>query len=163
MSNETTSNNTEDDDTEMQSCIENQKECNKTHEETEQCVSAKPENKLGSKDESCDSEVLAEHTAVSNPVEEKDNVEMHDLSQTITEKLKFLSEGRESISAVQTMQIQLQVCVSIHYNIYLLYYYLLLQIYIYIALHYLSYVYYYVYTFNAELSNILAYLNTKLN
>lgn len=84
------------------------KECEEKHEETEQCVSAKPEEKLGSKEESCDSEA-SEHKTVSNPVEERTNEEMNDLSQVITEKLRFLSEGRESVSAVQTMQIQLQV------------------------------------------------------
>lgn len=109
-SNETAPHNVEDDDAEVQSCAESPKDCTKTHEETEQCVSVKPESKVDSKDESCDSQVSAEHK-VSNPVEEKDNGEMHELSQTITEKLRFLSEGRDSVSAVQTMQIQLQVCI----------------------------------------------------
>ncbi|KAL6438012.1 hypothetical protein ACFW04_004351 [Cataglyphis niger] len=93
-----------------QPCTESQEECNEVCEETEQCISVKIEEKLDSKDESCDSEVLTEDKTVPNTVEEKDNdkKEMIDLSQIITEKLKFLSEGRESVSAVQTMQIQLQ-------------------------------------------------------
>ncbi|XP_070150243.1 formin-binding protein 4 isoform X2 [Polyergus mexicanus] len=111
-SNETISRNTENDDAGIhnQSCTESQEECNETHEEAEQCVSVKTEEKLDSKDESCDSEVLVEDKTAPNTVEEKDNdkKEMNDLSQIITEKLKFLSEGRESVSAVQTMQIQLQ-------------------------------------------------------
>jgi len=40
---------------------------------------------------------------MNNLVEEKANEEMNNLSQVITEKLKFLSEGRESVSAVQTI------------------------------------------------------------
>lgn len=72
-------------------------------------MSANTEEKPGSKDELCDSaEVPAEHNKAAD-AEEKDNGEMAELSQIITEKLKFLSEGRESVSAVQTMQIQLQV------------------------------------------------------
>ncbi|XP_011269281.2 uncharacterized protein LOC105259194 [Camponotus floridanus] len=112
-SSETISCNTEDDDAKIhnQSCTENQEESNEMHKETEQCSSIKTDEKLDSKDESCDSEVLAEDkTSITNTIEEKDNDkrEMNDLSQIITEKLKFLSEGRESVSAVQTMQIQLQ-------------------------------------------------------
>lgn len=84
--------------------------CEETHEATEQCISAKPEEKLASKEESCDSEVAAEHKT-SDPVEERTNEEVNDLLQIITEKLKFLSEARESVSAVQTMQIQLQVSI----------------------------------------------------
>lgn len=117
MSSETTSRNAEDDDVEVnnQLCAESQKDCDESHKEIEQCV-IKTEEKLSSKDESCDSEVSAEHKIASSAVEEKANEEMNDLSQIITEKLKFLSEGRESVSAVQTMQIQLQV--SIHFYIY---------------------------------------------
>ncbi|XP_072756609.1 uncharacterized protein [Anoplolepis gracilipes] len=112
-SSETISRNTEDDDAGIhnQSCTESQEENNKVREETEQCDGVKTEEKLDSKDESCDSEVLAEDKRVSNAVEEKDKndkKEMNDLSQIITEKLKFLSEGRENVYAVQTMQIQLQ-------------------------------------------------------
>lgn len=108
---ETISRNIEDNDVGMhsQSGAESQKECDEVCEETEQCVSVKSDEKLDSKEESCDSEVSAERKTASNVVEEKDNTEMNDLSQIITEKLKFLSEGRESVSAVQTMQIQLQV------------------------------------------------------
>ncbi|XP_011864737.1 PREDICTED: formin-binding protein 4-like [Vollenhovia emeryi] len=107
---ETTSRNAEDGDTGMQTqlCAESEKECDEAHKETEQCVSIKTEDKLNVKDESCDSEASVEHKTVLNVVEEKANEEMNDLSQIITEKLKFLSEGRESVSAVQTMQIQLQ-------------------------------------------------------
>ncbi|XP_050450317.1 formin-binding protein 4-like isoform X2 [Cataglyphis hispanica] len=111
VSSETISRNTENDmGIPNQPCTESQEECNEVCEETEQCISVKIEEKLDSKDESCDSEVLAEDKTVPNTVEEKDNdkKEMNDLSQIITEKLKFLSEGRESVSAVQTMQIQLQ-------------------------------------------------------
>lgn len=105
--------NVEDDDVGVhsQSCTESQKECDEVHEETEQCVSVNSDEKLDSKEESCDSEVSIERKTASNVVEEKDNTEMNDLSQIITEKLKFLSEGRESVSAVQTMQIQLQVSI----------------------------------------------------
>lgn len=92
-----------------QLCAESQKECDETHKETEQCIGTKTEEKLNLKDESCDSEISTEHKIVTNVVEEKANEEMNDLSQIITEKLKFLSEGRENVSAVQTMQIQLQV------------------------------------------------------
>lgn len=108
---ETISRNIEDNDVGMhsQSGTESQKECDEVCEETEQCVSVKSDEKLDSKEESCDSEVSTERKTASNVVEEKDNTEMNDLSQIITEKLKFLSEGRESVSAVQTMQIQLQV------------------------------------------------------
>jgi len=95
--------------THSQSCAESQKECDEVREETEQCVNVKSDEKLDSKEESCDSEVSTERKTASNVVEEKDNTEMNDLSQIITEKLKFLSEGRENVSAVQTMQIQLQV------------------------------------------------------
>ncbi|XP_029160362.1 formin-binding protein 4-like isoform X2 [Nylanderia fulva] len=109
---ESISHNTEDDDVGIQNqpCSESQEECNEAREETEQCVSAKTEEKLDSKDESCDSEIFTEDKPVSNTIEERENdkKEMNDLSQIITEKLKFLSEGRESVSAVQTMQIQLQ-------------------------------------------------------
>lgn len=112
-SGETISCNTEHDDAKIhnQSCTENQEECNEMHEETEQCSSVNIDEKLDPKDESCDSEVLAEDKTIINTIEERDNdkKEMNDLSQIITEKLKFLSEGRESVSAVQTMQIQLQV------------------------------------------------------
>lgn len=94
-----------------QSCTEDPKECDEIHEETEQCISTKSEEKLSSKEESCDSEVSVEHKTVPNPIEERTNEEMSELSQIITEKLKFLSEGRESVSAVQTMQIQLQVSI----------------------------------------------------
>ncbi|XP_011696542.1 PREDICTED: formin-binding protein 4-like isoform X2 [Wasmannia auropunctata] len=109
-SSETISRNTEDSDAVVhnQLCTESQKECDEAHKEAEQCVSIKTEEKLSLKDESCDSEVSVEHKTVSNVVEEKVSEEMNDLSQIITEKLKFLSEGRESVSAVQTMQIQLQ-------------------------------------------------------
>jgi len=95
-------------------CAESQKECDEVHKEMEQCVST--EEKLSLKDDSCDSEISTEHKTVLNVVEEKANEEMNDLSQIITEKLKFLSEGRENVSAVQTMQIQLQV--SIYYYMY---------------------------------------------
>lgn len=117
VSNETTSRNTEDGDTGVhnQLCAESQKECDEVHKEIDQCISVKTEEKLNLKDESCDSEVSTEYKTVPN-VEEKANEEMNDLSQIITEKLKFLSEGRENVSAVQTMQIQLQV--SIHFYMY---------------------------------------------
>ncbi|XP_032677358.1 formin-binding protein 4-like isoform X3 [Odontomachus brunneus] len=110
LTNNGTTSRNDDGDAEMhsQSCIEGPKECEETREQTEQCISVKPEEKLSSKEESCDSEVPVEHKTASNPVEERTNDEMNDLSQIITEKLKFLSEGRESVSAVQTMQIQLQ-------------------------------------------------------
>lgn len=98
-----------DAETHNQLSTEGPKECEETHEGTEQCISAKPEDKLASKEQSYDSEVSAEQKTASNPAEERTNEEMNDLSQIITEKLKFLSEGRESVSAVQTMQIQLQV------------------------------------------------------
>lgn len=116
MSTETTSHNDEDSNTSMQNqlCAESQKECDETQKETEQSIGIKTEEKLNLKDESCDSEVSAEHKIVSNVVEEKANEEMNDLSQIITEKLKFLSEGRESVSAVQTMQIQLQVSIYLY-------------------------------------------------
>jgi len=94
---------------------ESQKECDEVHKEMEQCVSIKTEEKLSLKDDSCDSEISTEHKTVLNVVEEKAE-EMNDLSQIITEKLKFLSEGRENVSAVQTMQIQLQV--SIYFYMY---------------------------------------------
>lgn len=115
MSTETTSRNAEDDDVGVQNqlCLESQKECDEAHKETEQCIGIKTEEKLNLKDESCDSEVSAEHK-ISNIVEEKANEEMNDLSQIITEKLKFLSEGRENVSAVQTMQIQLQVSIHLY-------------------------------------------------
>ncbi|XP_014469072.1 PREDICTED: formin-binding protein 4-like [Dinoponera quadriceps] len=102
--------NIDDGDAEMrnQLCTEGPKECEEAYEETEQCISAKPEEKLGSREESCDTEVPAEHKTAANPAEERTNEEMNDLSQIIMEKLKFLSEGRGSVSAVQTMQIQLQ-------------------------------------------------------
>ncbi|XP_067203189.1 formin-binding protein 4-like isoform X2 [Linepithema humile] len=107
-SSETISRNIEDNDMGMQSGTENQKESDEVREETEQCVSVKSDEKLDSKEESCDSEVSTERKTASNVEEEKDNTEVNDLSQIITEKLKFLSEGRESVSAVPTMQIQLQ-------------------------------------------------------
>lgn len=118
MSTETTLCNTEDADAGVQTqlCAENQQECDEAHEETEQCTGIKTEEKFNLKDESCDSEVSAEHKTVSNIADEKANEEVNDLSQIITEKLKFLSEGRENVSAVRTMQIQLQV--SIHFYIY---------------------------------------------
>lgn len=104
-----TSRNTEDSDagTQSTSCAESKKERDETTKETEQCVGAVSEEKLGSKDELCDTESPAEPKPAD--AEEKDNEEMTELSQIVTEKLKFLSEGRESVSAVQTMQIQLQV------------------------------------------------------
>lgn len=121
MNAETTSRNDEDSDTGVQNqlCTESQKECDETQKETEQCISIKTEEKLNLKDESCDSEISAEHKIASNVVEEKVNEEMNDLSQIITEKLKFLSEGRESVSAVQTMQIQLQVGIYIYVLFYI--------------------------------------------
>lgn len=126
ISAEITSRNDEDSDTAVQNslCAESQKECDETQKETEQCIDIKTEEKLNLKDESCDSEISAEHKIVSNMVEEKANEEMNDLSQIITEKLKFLSEGRESISAVQTMQIQLQVSIYLYIciNLFILYY-----------------------------------------
>lgn len=133
MSSETISCNIENDMGILnQSCTENQEECNEVcDEETEQSISVKIEEKLDSKDESCDSEVLAEDKTAPNAVEERDNdkKEMNDLSQIITEKLKFLSEGRESVSAVQTMQIQLQVSIFFQEYIYE-YYYIIHQDYI---------------------------------
>ncbi|XP_071641339.1 uncharacterized protein [Temnothorax longispinosus] len=110
MSTETISRNAEDGEAGVQNqlCAESQKECDEVHKETEQCISINTEEKFNLKDESCDSEISAEHKTVSNIIEEKANEEMNDLSQIITEKLRFLSEGRESVSAVQTMQIQLQ-------------------------------------------------------
>ncbi|XP_019699913.1 formin-binding protein 4 isoform X2 [Harpegnathos saltator] len=109
-SNGATSRSVDDGDTEMcsQSCTEGPKECEEIHEETEQNISDKPEEKLGLKEESSDSEVPTEYKITSNVIEERVNEEMNNLSQIITEKLKFLSEGRDSVSAVQTMQIQLQ-------------------------------------------------------
>ncbi|KAL0110406.1 hypothetical protein PUN28_013797 [Cardiocondyla obscurior] len=108
MSTETASRNAEDSNAEGQNqlCAETPKECDEICKETEQSV--KIEDKLNLKDESCDSEVSADYKTMSSVVEEKTNEEMNNLSQIITEKLKFLSEGRESVSAVQTMQIQLQ-------------------------------------------------------
>lgn len=103
-------------------CAESQKECDETHKDIED----KTEEKLSSKDESCDSEVSAENKIVSNVAEEKANEEMNDLSQIITEKLKFLSEGRESVSAVQTMQIQLQVSVNFYMYYFICFYYVTL-------------------------------------
>lgn len=100
-------------------CAESQKECDETHKDIED----KTEEKLSSKDESCDSEVSTENRIVSNVAEEKANEEMNDLSQIITEKLKFLSEGRESVSAVQTMQIQLQVSVNFYMYYFICFYY----------------------------------------
>lgn len=38
---------------------------------------------------------------------------MTDLSQLIMEKLKFLSEGKNSVSPVQVMTIQIEVCIKI--------------------------------------------------
>lgn len=116
VSSETISRNAEDGDAGVQNqlCAESQEECEEAHKEVEQGVSIKTEEKLNSKDESCDSEASAEHKTVSSVVEEKANEEMNDLSQIIAEKLKFLSEGREGVSAVQTMQIQLQV--SMHFS-----------------------------------------------
>ncbi|KYN02370.1 PREDICTED: formin-binding protein 4-like [Cyphomyrmex costatus] len=108
ISNETTSRNTEDDaGINNQFCAENQRECDEAHKE-EQCISIKTEEKINSKDELCDLEVPTEHKTISNIEGEKANEELNNLSQIITEKLKFLSEGRETVSAVQTMQIQLQ-------------------------------------------------------
>jgi hypothetical protein len=89
--------------------IENQKESETSIEEIEQHANIKPEEKLDFKDELCEQEIPAEQKAKSAATEEKDNGELNDLSLIIGEKLKFLSEGRESVSAVQTMQIQLQV------------------------------------------------------
>ncbi|XP_011347934.1 formin-binding protein 4 isoform X2 [Ooceraea biroi] len=106
-SSETTSRNTEDCD--YQLTTENQKESDKASvEETKQCTSVKPEDKPDSKAESCEQEVPVEQSAGPTAAEERDNGELNDLAQIIGEKLKFLSEGRESVSAVQTMQIQLQ-------------------------------------------------------
>ncbi|XP_039305043.1 formin-binding protein 4 isoform X2 [Solenopsis invicta] len=110
VSSETSRKDVEDDDAEVNNQLgaESQNECDESHKEIEQCVNIKTEEKLSTKNESCDSEISAEHKIESSVVEEKANEEMNDLSQIITEKLKFLSEGRESVSAVQTMQIQLQ-------------------------------------------------------
>jgi len=109
VSNEINSRNAEDGDS---SSVENQKESETSIEETEQGANAITEEKLDFKDESCEQEIPAEQKAKSVAIEEKDNAELNDLSLIIGEKLKFLSEGRESVSAVQTMQIQLQV--SLH-------------------------------------------------
>lgn len=79
------------------------------NEEVEQCLGVKLEEDSSTKNELCNVKVPVEHKIVSKSIEEKDNKEMNDLCQIITEKLKFLSEGREIVSAVQTMQIQLQV------------------------------------------------------
>jgi len=126
MSSETTSYNAEDGDADInnQFCTENQRESNEEHKEIEQCISIKTEEKISLKIEDCDSEVPVEHKTISNVVGEKANEELNNLSQIITEKLKFLSEGRESVSAVQTMQIQLQVSAHfyIFYYLFLLYY-----------------------------------------
>ncbi|XP_018371537.1 PREDICTED: formin-binding protein 4-like isoform X1 [Trachymyrmex cornetzi] len=110
ISSETTSRNAEDGDAGInnQFCAENQRECNEEHKEIEQCISIKTEEKISSKEEVCDSEVPVEYKIISNVTGEKANEELNNLSQIITEKLKFLSEGRENVSAVQTMQIQLQ-------------------------------------------------------
>lgn len=135
MNTEITLCNTEDGDAGVQTqlCAENEKECDEAHEETEQCTGIKTEEKFNLKDESCDSaEVSAEHKTVSNIGDEKTNEGVNDLSQIITEKLKFLSEGRENVSAVRTMQIQLQV--SIHLYIYVFFHH------IYILFHHLFYI-----------------------
>ncbi|XP_011648359.1 formin-binding protein 4-like isoform X2 [Pogonomyrmex barbatus] len=106
VSSETTLRNPEEDDID-QLGGETQKESDEAHKEVEQSDNIKTEEKLDSKDESCDSEISIEHK-ISNTIEEKKKEEINDLSQVITEKLKFLSEGRENVSAVHTMQIQLQ-------------------------------------------------------
>jgi len=89
--------------------IENQKESEASIEEIEQRANIKPEEKLDLKNEPCEQEIPAEQKVKPAATEEKDNGELNNLSLIIGEKLKFLSEGRESVSAVQTMQIQLQV------------------------------------------------------
>ncbi|XP_036146449.1 formin-binding protein 4 isoform X2 [Monomorium pharaonis] len=108
-SSDTTSRNAEDSDMEVNNQLGTEsQDCDDSHKEVDQSISIKTEEKLNSKDESSDSEVSAEPKIALSVVKEKGNEEMNDLSQVITEKLKFLSEGRENVSAVQTMQIQLQ-------------------------------------------------------
>lgn len=43
-------------------------------------------------------------------ISEKELADLKDLSSTIKEKVKFLSEGKEPVSPVQEMAIQLEVC-----------------------------------------------------
>lgn len=42
--------------------------------------------------------------------------EAKDLAQVISEKVKFLSEGKETVPPVQVMAIQIEVCIIIIHN-----------------------------------------------